>query len=346
MASVYKVAEIEGKGLGCVAILDIEKGSLILNESSQMRGIPLKIRGNSKWMKILLKSFYQMGKADQLEFRTLRNKWINIPDYKNYKEAIDKELDYLKSEVSKIEHDPEKAEEIFNICCIYLSNRRSVDQSESGLMIKTSRFKHSCKPNAISMIKADDLFQIRAISNIKAGQEIHIDYNGENDPFFKFRNRQQRQKILFEGWFFVCSCDFCENGVDIDANAYEKWIQEGEKLTINRKSAHKAGRSLGHLHYSLEDNWKEVNCYKQLYKVGKVQKIQPILLYNILDRGFFTALFGYQLYKTAELKIDARNFAKAAEKFGKILGNDIVFKPDKLNYYKQHYQNCIDKSGY
>ena len=30
MASVYKVAEIEGKGLGCVAILDIEKGYIFL----------------------------------------------------------------------------------------------------------------------------------------------------------------------------------------------------------------------------------------------------------------------------------------------------------------------------
>ena len=329
------------------------QGSLILNESSQMRGIPLKIRGNSKWMKILMKSFYQMGKSDQLEFMTLRNKWINIPDYKNYKEAIDKELEFLKSEVSKylIEHDPEKAEEIFKICCIFLGNRRSTgfriaDQSESGLMIKTSRFRHSCKPNAISMIKTDDLFQIRAISNIKAGQEIFIEYNGENDPFFKFRNREQRQKILFERWFFVCSCDFCENGVDIDASPYEKWIQEAEKLTISRNSAVKAGLSLGHLCYSLENCRKEVNCYKQLYKVGKVQKLQPILLYNILDRGFFTALVGYQMYKTAELKIDAGNFAKAAEKFGKILGNDVVFKPDGLNYYKQHYQNEIDKSGY
>merc|ERR550534_1726806 len=302
-------------------------------------------------MKILLKSFYKMGKADQLDFMTLRNKWINIPDYKNYQEAIDKELEFLKSEVSKIEHDPEKAEEIFKICCIFLSNRRSAgfriaDQSQSSLMIKTSRFRHSCKPNAIAMIKADDLFQIRAISNIKAGQEIHIEYCGENDPFFKFRNRQQRQKILFERWLFVCSCDFCENGVDINASPYEKWIQEGEKLTISRNSAVKAGLSLGHLYYSLENCWKEVTCYKQLYKVGKVQKLQPILLYNILDRGFFTALVGYQMYKTAELKIDAGNFAKAAEKFGKILGNDVVFKPDGLNYYKQHYQNEIDKSGY
>ena len=327
------------------------QGSLILNESSQMRGIPVKTIGNSKSMKMLLKSFYQMSKADQLEFLTLRNKFANIPDYKNYQKAIDKCLEDLKLDVRKIERDPERAEEIFKIYCIFLSNMRSAgfriaDQSESSLMIKTSRFRHSCKPNAISMIKADDLGQIRAISNIKAGQEIFIEYCGENDPFFKFRNQQQRQKILFERWFFVCSCELCEDDVDIDANAYEKWIQDAEKLTISRNSAVKAGLSLGHLYYSLEDNRKEVNCYKQLYKVGKVQKLQPILLYNILDRGFFTALVGYQMYKTAELKIDAGNFAKAAEKFGKIMGNDIVFKPDGLNYYKQHYQNEIDKSGY
>ena len=327
------------------------QGSLILNESSQMRGIPVKTIGNSKSMKILLKSFYQMSKADQLEFMTLRNKFANIPDYKNYEKATDKSLEDLKLDVRKSERDPERAEEIFKIYCIFLSNMRSAgfriaDQSESSLMIKTSRFRHSCKPNAISMIKADDLGQIRAISNIKAGQEIFIEYCGENDPFFKFRNRQQRQKILFERWFFVCSCELCEDDVDIDANAYEKWIQDAEKLTISRNSAVKAGLSLGHLYYSLEENRKEVNCYKQLYKVGKVQKLQPILLYNILDRGFFTALVGYQMYKTAELKIDAGNFAKAAEKFGKIMGNDIVFKPDGLNYYKQHYQNEIDKSGY
>ena len=75
------------------------QGSLILNESSQMRGIPMKIRGNPKWMKILLKSFYQMGKADQLEFMTLRNKWVNIPDYKNYKESIDKCIEEDKKPV-------------------------------------------------------------------------------------------------------------------------------------------------------------------------------------------------------------------------------------------------------
>ena len=36
MSSVYKVTEIEGKGLGCVATVDIEKGSLILTENPQI----------------------------------------------------------------------------------------------------------------------------------------------------------------------------------------------------------------------------------------------------------------------------------------------------------------------
>ena len=335
----------QGKGLGCVAILDIEKGSVILNENSQMHGIPEETRGKAKWMKILLKSFYQMGKADQLEYMTLRNKCINIQDYQNRKEDIDKGLADLKFEIGKFEQDPEKAEEVLKICCIYLSNRWNPNLYESGLRIKTSRFKHSCKPNAETIVKADDLGQVRAISNIKAGQEITLNYISENDKFIGFRDRKDRQKILFDGWFFVCSCDLCENDVDIDANAYKKWIQEAEKLTIDRTTAHKAGRSLGHLYYSLENNRKELDCYKQLYKVGKSQKIQPISLYKILHRGFFTALFGYQLYKTDDLKIDARNFAKAAEKFGNILGNDIVFNGNP-KYYKQYYQNSIDKSGY
>ena len=36
MSFVYKVTEIEGKGLGCAATEDIRKGFLILNENTQI----------------------------------------------------------------------------------------------------------------------------------------------------------------------------------------------------------------------------------------------------------------------------------------------------------------------
>ena len=35
-SSLYKVTEIEGKGLGCIAIEDIKKDSVILTESPQI----------------------------------------------------------------------------------------------------------------------------------------------------------------------------------------------------------------------------------------------------------------------------------------------------------------------
>ena len=74
MSSVYKVTEIKGKGLGCVAIADIKKGSLILNEYSQMlfdQGE--EIEWSFKWIKNLLKSFNQMSKTDQLEYMKLHS---------------------------------------------------------------------------------------------------------------------------------------------------------------------------------------------------------------------------------------------------------------------------------
>ena len=65
----------------------------------------------------------------------------------------------------------------------------------------------------------------------------------------------------------------------------------------------------------------------------------------MVDQGFGAAIAGYQLYKTTDLKIDAMTFAKTAEKFGKILGNDYVSLGNTFSY-KQVYQDVIDKAGY
>ena len=48
----------------------------------------------------------------------------------------------------------------------------------NGLSIKTSRLNHSCKPNAVNSANAvnSEFNEVRAIRNIKAGQEITISY--------------------------------------------------------------------------------------------------------------------------------------------------------------------------
>ena len=83
MSSVYKVTEIKGKGLGCIAIVDIKKGSLILDENPQICFDIKEELLSSGWIKSLLKSFHEMSKADQDEYMTLHNKFNNFQDYQN-----------------------------------------------------------------------------------------------------------------------------------------------------------------------------------------------------------------------------------------------------------------------
>ena len=140
MSGIYRLTEIEGKGLACIATTDIKKGSLILRENPQMPAdAEAETMGSSKWIKILSKSFNKMSKADQLEYMRLKNKcsWI-----------IEKNLD-LKSKIGQIEKDSGKAEEIFQICCIYVSYRMN-----DGFRIKVSGIKHSCQPNAVQLHKS------------------------------------------------------------------------------------------------------------------------------------------------------------------------------------------------
>ena len=256
MSNIYKVTEIEGKGLGCVATADIEKGSLILTENPQICGNTEEKTWSSKWIKSLFKSFKQMKKADQLEYMALHNKWNNFQDSQNveyhveqievFKEKImERDINDWKLEIGKIEQNPEKAEEILKIICIYFTN-----SCNYGVKIKTSRFNHSCKANAAAMQMSNGESQVRAISNIKAGKEINLNYN--SDLFSGFRKKKDRHMSLVLGWFFECSCDLCKNGVDVDTDASEVLIQEAEKLANDRKSALEAGTSLVPLYYTIE----------------------------------------------------------------------------------------------
>ena len=52
-----------------------------------------------------------------------------------FKEKVMEVVKNWKLEISKIEQNPEKAEEIFKICAIYSTN-----SFKAGVQIKTSRF--------------------------------------------------------------------------------------------------------------------------------------------------------------------------------------------------------------
>ena len=299
MSSTFKVTEIEGKGLVCIAMTDISKGSLILNENPQMSAEAEKM-GSAKWIESLLKSFNEMSKANQLEYMTLKSKCSWLIDRNSA----------LKSRIGQMEKDSEKADEIFQICCIYESYRMS-----DGFRIKTSSFKHSCQPNAVKVQKSISLFEVRAISNIKTGQEIN--FNLSIDPFYGFKNKIDRQEILLNAPPFVlCSCDLCESDVDIDANAFKALILEAEELANSRRS--------------LENVREQVKCYKKMYNVGKTLKIQHYFLYyKVLKLTFDTAKFGWLTFQAADLKMEAESLMITMKKFGKILGDDATLKSEE-----------------
>ena len=75
----------------------------------------------------------------------------------------------------------------------------------------------------------------------------------------------------------------------------------------------------------------EIGKYKELYKFGKEKKAHNLCLYDILKKGYQVAALEYQICYFSqnhqfleEFKNECVNFSKAAEGFGKLLGNEIV----------------------
>ena len=68
MDSLYKVVAIEGKDLGCIAIKDIKKGTLLLQEKPQM--VP-----SLTDLKSVITTYNQMSDVHKEEFLKLHNRF-------------------------------------------------------------------------------------------------------------------------------------------------------------------------------------------------------------------------------------------------------------------------------
>jgi len=105
-------------------------------------------------------------------------------------------------------------------------------------------------------------------------------------------------------------------------------IKRAEHLSLCGKVAHSDGFPLALCFYRIDNCREEIDIYKKMYKDGKLKKIYPYYLFHLLERAFDAAKYGYLLYRSDDLKIEAENFAKAIEKFGKILGENILSHGD------------------
>ena len=346
MEKAYKIVQIDGKGLGWIATRDIERGSLIANENAQIYADhdPMSV----KWIKSLVESFEQMNRVNQNEYLSLHDKHKNVELYQSSREIqsckkdVDLKMNALKTQIATFEQDPEKAEKILKICFIYLANA-----NDRGVRINASRVNHSCQPNANSIFNwPDGPYQVRAIANIKAGEEICFNFIIGNDPFHGFRSKQQRQKAILHYLICLCACDLCKNENGPDAYGFETLIKEAEELTLIRKVAFSSDISPARKTwlYSEQCCQEEINIYKKMYKDGKAKKIQPYFLWTLAERAYDAAKFGYFLHELPAFKSQAERFAKTSEEYEKIFG-EIVVNHGYPNWCRERSQD-VENSPY
>ena len=238
MGDLYQVKEIYGKALGCVASKDIRQGTVILIETPQLvvednltgnnfENVHLTDSSDSAWIKKVVSAFNGMSQVDQNEYLKLYDNYIDLehsPLPSDLKNQLQKGNFERKSKITSMEKDQDKASKNLHVLNIFKSN-----SFEGKIAIKTSRFNHSCRPNALAVPGISDSLQIRAMKKIKAGDEITISYLHPNAIFKK---RQMRQNILLVGMHFICYCDYCQNH-DEDENdlaTYEQFEEMENKV--------------------------------------------------------------------------------------------------------------------
>ena len=164
------VVQIEGKGLGCVALKDIKKGTLIVKEKAS---IIVKNTNDKLVMgQQILDSFFSMTKDDQEEFLKLNYPTLSNEEKKNGR-IITKEF---------VQANPgADQEKLIDIVAIFSANMwgfpcwterhrkahanrtQQVTPEEvftvvdrSAAFLKASKFNHSCAANAKNIPMDDD----------------------------------------------------------------------------------------------------------------------------------------------------------------------------------------------
>ena len=183
-------------GLGMVATRDLKMGDLITSErplfvtccasyipTNTAPGTPMAqvIQASlAQWEKYLECAFNRMTEKNQAAFRALANS--------HTEDGSGPLLGVVRTNGFGIALD---------------KNEKGEDQMYSAIYDHLSRANHSCRPNAAHTFNiASFSGQLRAVRDVKTGEEIFVDYCAIEEPTAK------RQKKL-EPYGFQCACPSC-----------------------------------------------------------------------------------------------------------------------------------------
>jgi hypothetical protein len=112
---------------------------------------------------------------------------------------------------------------------IFSTNAYTLPGDEAGILLKASKFNHSCNPNArLSSNSSTGELRIQALGTIPLGEEIFVAYIGNR--CLSSNSRRSRQAALLTLYHFTCACSICSlpeaESKMSDArhsNTYELW---------------------------------------------------------------------------------------------------------------------------
>jgi len=196
-ATLYEIKPIPGKGLGVIAIVDIEAGTRLLQETPIMTALkddPFEI----------YQAFIAMNRLNQhryLELHAAPNQVTAILP------AIDEDVpSTLRYQVAKIAAI--FATNCFNIPESEISSKRQDENEDNdikaGICPIAARFNHSCTPNVTqTWINDNKSIIMHALTFIKAGTELCDSYCELLAP------QSERQEEL-RAYGFECCCTACD----------------------------------------------------------------------------------------------------------------------------------------
>ena len=161
MENLFKIEKIDGKGLGWIALRDIEAGTLIFKEKDKnfprppgYWEYPPHFEAN------LMGAFFAMSKNDQKEFLERSNTFLDLNSVSNVRK---KWFFNLKQHIQR--QNRSDGDFLLKIICIHVSNGILFD----GLFgIKSAKINHSCCSNSFVCVnEMTSEIEIRATSKIR-----------------------------------------------------------------------------------------------------------------------------------------------------------------------------------
>ena len=299
---MYREQALPGKGVGCVAITKIKKGTLVVRE----KPILLLDRRPGSYLARVTTAFLAMAPKEQEGYLALANKYsINESRWSDYSNEFKKVRD---QEMKSFGTGKLSGETITSVWQILETN-----SFNNGVCLKISRFNHSCRPNAEFFWNHDTgTRDVRAVRMIKPSEEITLNYRKLGTL-----TREERMTYLRDYHHFECLCEACDKS-EAEVEQESLNCAQFRKLEEARKVAEE-GQTENN--FSLKLNRDEIESLKKMYSLAREMKIFRLasIVKNIVEEGFNAACQGFyntrfqsqMLDLRGQLLKDAHMFAEA-----------------------------------